>query len=187
MSSGCVHGRLSRFLPGPGSNAKPLAHESVKNSRKPLPCGRGFHERASPCQGSAALFLPMTPTTRARPTGGSKILPVTVSFKGRFWFWPTEHEFSWPTSGRRTLLLSRNFLNRRFALLPFALSVELVTPVPFGVLNLRTGAAISVSSWTPQGGIRSATTSQSPEPGDFPRFRLPYAAALAGLPLRSGS
>lgn len=36
--------------------------------------------------------------------------------------------------------------NRRFALLPFALSLELLAPVPVGVLNLATGAAISVSN-----------------------------------------
>jgi hypothetical protein len=34
--------------------------------------------------------------------------------------------------------------NRRLALLPFALCKELSAPVPVGVLNLKTGAAISV-------------------------------------------
>ena len=33
---------------------------------------------------------------------------------------------------------------RRIALLPFALLVELLAPVPVGVLNLESGAAISV-------------------------------------------
>jgi hypothetical protein len=37
-------------------------------------------------------------------------------------------------------------LNRRLALLPFALFLELNAPVPVGVLNLKTGAAISVSN-----------------------------------------
>jgi hypothetical protein len=38
----------------------------------------------------------------------------------------------------------RRFLHhRRLALLPFALYKELSAPVPFGVLNLKTGAAIS--------------------------------------------
>jgi hypothetical protein len=36
------------------------------------------------------------------------------------------------------------FFPRRLALLPFALLVELLAPVPVGVLNLKSGAAISV-------------------------------------------
>ena len=35
------------------------------------------------------------------------------------------------------------FFPRRLALLPFALLVELLAPVPVGVLNLKSGAAIS--------------------------------------------
>jgi hypothetical protein len=46
---------------------------------------------------------------------------------------------------RRALASFPDFPNRRLALLPFALFVERSAPVPFGVLNLQTGAAISVS------------------------------------------
>src|SRR5437588_9665009 len=59
-------------------------------------------------------------------------------------------QWSSPTSGRRLRALpGLSFLGkvfvfpRRFALLPFALLVERLAPVPVGVLNLKSGAAIS--------------------------------------------
>src|SRR6202165_42516 len=45
---------------------------------------------------------------------------------------------------------------------------ERFAPVPVGVLNSVTGAAISVSNWaSPLGDARSAVTPQSPELGDW--------------------
>jgi hypothetical protein len=51
----------------------------------------------------------------------------------------------------RLFLLSSTYLqqlifNRRYALLPFALFCRALAPVPVGVLNLLTGAAISQSN-----------------------------------------
>src|SRR5688572_29022100 len=81
----------------------------------------------------------------------------------------TDHR---PTERRILLLLSAfpnsRFPNRRLALLPFALFVEPLAPVPVGVLNLKTGAAISVPNSMPRcQNAGSAATSQSPELGDW--------------------
>jgi len=52
-----------------------------------------------------------------------------------------------PQSFPSSFLLRKGFVfPRRLALLPFALFVELLAPVPVGVLNLQSGAAISVSN-----------------------------------------
>src|SRR6266487_6865144 len=76
----------------------------------------GFHEKAGRCQ---LCFWSYDHKMDRRPTGGA-----------------TKGSFPPCTCSR----------NRRFALLPFALFVEPSAPVPVGVLNLQTGAAISVSN-----------------------------------------
>ena len=61
------------------------------------------------------------------------------------------------------------FTYRRVALLPFALLVERLAPVPFGILNLNGCCHLSIElSGAPvSSSAGSAATSQSPELGDL--------------------
>ena len=84
----------------------------------PLARARGFHERA----GRVNTFLSRPVRNgRRRPTGGASGSPLSFLLKGRFLFSPADSPCFHSHS-----------------------RVELFAPVPVGVLNLKTGAAISV-------------------------------------------
>src|SRR5712692_2308799 len=50
------------------------------------PCGRGFHERAAPCQ--VESFFGAFPTANRRPTGGAAGSPLSFLFRKGFCFPP---------------------------------------------------------------------------------------------------
>src|SRR5579872_3541412 len=86
---------------------------------RPLPYGHGFHERAAPCQAKSFGRLS---NNRGSPTLREARCSVPTIFL--------------PQKGFSAF--------RRFALLPFALLSGAFAPVPVGILNLKSGAAISV-------------------------------------------
>jgi len=123
--------RLRGFTPGAG----------CLYVRAPLPYGRGFHERAVPSQ---ALFGSDCVIFRGPTNGRRTALPSVLL--SMFLIGTASVAAGRPTGGAFCLRPSLFFSDRRFALLPFALFVELIAPVPAGVLNFSTGAAISVSN-----------------------------------------
>src|SRR5579872_1022746 len=96
--------------------ARPASAPTVSN---PYPAPVDFHERAAPCQAKSFGRLS---NNRGSPTLREARCSVPTIFL--------------PQKGFSAF--------RRFALLPFALLSGAFAPVPVGILNLKSGAAISV-------------------------------------------
>jgi hypothetical protein len=98
-----------------------------------LPYGRGFHEKACSCQGPRRKYFGGSTRGRSPSCGGAALLrrggnPPAPAFPA-----------GETGKGRSDSLLPQALFprsQRRFALLPFALSIGAFAQVPFGVLNL---------------------------------------------------
>ena len=128
--------------------------------------GRGFHDRAASVNIFFAFFADVTDTVDRRPTGGA--VHSHHRFHNRKGFWSAfDNTDRRPTGGTSPTAFCF-FTNRRYALLPFALLLELSAPVPVGVLHLKRGCHLCAELIRSPSlaGSRSAATSQSPELGD---------------------